>query len=378
MKKKGILLVEPSFPIPTKSKNHSNFLPIGLLKLASYYRKKGFEIQLIRGNEKAKFYPDRILVTSLFTYWSEYVKESVQYYKKKYPKASVEVGGIYATLMPKHCKKYTGCDKVFIAQHKGADRCMPAYDLVNVDYQIVHGMRGCTNKCPFCGIWKIEKKSFKNAEQIKKEICSNKLIFYDNNILVNPHIEEILKMLATSTHKGKVLHCECQSGFDGRVLMQKPYLAKLLKKARFENIRVAWDFPYSENSVKIVGSWINLLESVGYNRKDIFVFMIYNWNYDYGHMELKRQQCYNWGVQISDCRYRPLNQTFDKYNGRIKDQTSESYFIHPAWTDENVKLFRRNVRRHNICIRHNIPWDNYDQVLERISSKKRMIEKEIC
>lgn len=374
MKKKRILLVEPDFPIPTKSKNHSNFLPIGLLKLASYYRKKGHKIKLNRGNHPANFYPDRILITSLFTYWSKYVKETVQYYKKRYPKTKIEVGGIYASLMPKHCKKYTDCDKVFIGQHKSADNCMPAYDLVNVDYQIIHGMRGCTNKCPFCGIWRLEKKSFKNAKQIRKEICSNKIIFYDNNMLVNPYIEEILEMLANTTYKGRVLHCECQSGFDGRVLIQKPYLAKLLKKARFDNIRVAWDFPYSNMTVKMVGSWIDLLEGVGYNRKDIYVFMIYNWNYPFEHMELKRKQCYNWEVQIADCRYRPLNQTFDNYNGRIEGQTCEDYFIHPDWSDALVKQFRRNIRRHNICIRHGIAWKDYDQVLERLYSKSRLIK----
>ena len=106
-KKRKILLVEPEFPIPPKSKNHSNFLPIGLLKLASYYRKKGHKFKLIRGNHPAGFYPDKILVTSLFTYWSDYVRESVQYYKKRYPKAKIEVGGIYATLMPEHCKNHT-------------------------------------------------------------------------------------------------------------------------------------------------------------------------------------------------------------------------------------------------------------------------------
>ena len=30
---KNVLLVEPNFPIPAKSRNHSNFLPIGLLHL---------------------------------------------------------------------------------------------------------------------------------------------------------------------------------------------------------------------------------------------------------------------------------------------------------------------------------------------------------
>ena len=377
MSYKKILLVEPEFPIPTKSKNHSNFLPIGLLKLAAYYRNKGCEIQLNRGNKPADFYPNRILVTSLFTYWSNYVKETVQYYKKKYPKASVEVGGVYATLMPEHCKSHTGCDKIFTAQHKGADACKPAYDLVDVDYQIIHGMRGCIRNCPFCGIWRIEKKQFKDADQIKKEINSNKLVFYDNNMLVNPHIEEILEMLANTRHNDKIIHNECQSGFDGRILMQKPHLAKMLKKARFENVRIAWDFPYNEASVRMVKAWIDLLEEAGYNKKDLYIFMIYNWDYDYNHMELKRAQCYEWGVQIADCRYRPLDQTFDRYNPRKKEQSNEDYFIHESWSDADIRQFRRNVRRHNICIRHNIPWDKYDQISERTKSRKAIAKIEI-
>ena len=46
---KKILLVEPNFPISPKSKNHKNFLPIGLLKLASYLRANGIKLKLIRG-----------------------------------------------------------------------------------------------------------------------------------------------------------------------------------------------------------------------------------------------------------------------------------------------------------------------------------------
>ena len=61
MKKNKILLVEPNFPVPNKSKTHSNFLPIGLLKLASYHRKKGDKIKLVRGNQKINpFKPDTI------------------------------------------------------------------------------------------------------------------------------------------------------------------------------------------------------------------------------------------------------------------------------------------------------------------------------
>ena len=140
--KQKLLLVEPEFPIAAKSKNHSKFLPIGLLKLAAYYRNNDFDIQLNRGNYESNFYPDQILITSLFTYWADYVRDTVRFYKTKYPKAHIIVGGIYASLMPEHCKIYTGCDEVFVGLYEKAENCRPAYDLVDVDYQIIHGMRG--------------------------------------------------------------------------------------------------------------------------------------------------------------------------------------------------------------------------------------------
>lgn len=48
---KNVLLVEPNFPIPNKSRNHSNFLPIGLLKIAAYLKSKEINVELIRFEE---------------------------------------------------------------------------------------------------------------------------------------------------------------------------------------------------------------------------------------------------------------------------------------------------------------------------------------
>jgi len=366
-------LIEKDFFIIKNSKNHSNFLPIGLLKLASYFRSNNNNIQLVRGNKDASFYPDQIYITSLFTYWSIYVKESVSFYKKLYPKAKIIVGGIYATLMPEHCKEYTGCDEVFIGQHEEAEKLVPAYDLVDVKYQIIHGMRGCSRKCPFCGIWKIEDLSFKNAKQIEREICSNKLVFYDNNILVNPDIENILLMLAEKKYKGRPLKCECQSGFDGRILAKMPEIGILLKNARFENIRLAWDFSYEQYPE--VENWISILENAGFKRKEMFIFMVYNWSFDYEELEAKRKKCLEWGIQIADCRFRPLDQTFDNYKSYIKQQTGDDYYIHTNWSDYLIRKFRSDVRKHNICIRYKIDWYNYEQRLESINSKKSELKK---
>ena len=358
-----ILLAEPNFPIPPKSKNHRDFLPIGLLKLASYHRKNGDEIKLVRGNHFfSEFYPRQIKITSLFTYWADYVWESVRFYKENYPKARIIVGGIYASLMPEHCKK-SGCNEVFIGVHKTAEKCEPAYDLVDVDYQIVHTSRGCTRRCKFCGTWKIEPE-FKYKKSIKKEIKSNRIIFYDNNLLANPYIKDILGELKNSKHNGRVVYSESQCGIDGRLLT--PEVAKLLKQARFLNPRIAWDHGYGQR--KMIKKQIDMLAEAGYPAKDIYVFMIYNYEPDYYEMLKKLKQCKRWGVQIADCRYRPLNQTSDKYNGRLK-QTKDDYYIHSSWTDRQIKLFRKKVRQQNITIRHG--FDFYSKDLERLGAKKR-------
>ena len=154
---KNVLLVEPNFPIPNKSRNHANFLPIGLLKIAAYLRNKSINIKLVRHDKEnlkqttlfskknQEFKPDLICVTSIFTYWSKYVKNTVSYYKSLYKNIPVIVGGIYASLMPEHCKNYTKCDDVILGPIYEAEKLYPAYDLVDVDYQIVHTSRGCVN-----------------------------------------------------------------------------------------------------------------------------------------------------------------------------------------------------------------------------------------
>ena len=203
-----VILVEPDFPTPNKSRNHSNFLPIGLLKIASYFRENGIEVELIRFEEdKNKDYNQLtldyekpkskkkastiIFVTSIFTYWSKHVIKAVLEYKIKYPNAFIIVGGIYPSLMEEHCKNHTLCDDVITGPIPEVEKCPPAYDLVDVDYQIIHTSRGCIRQCGFCGTYIIEpdwrcKKSIKeeilkNQENVydKKKKNLKKIIFYD-------------------------------------------------------------------------------------------------------------------------------------------------------------------------------------------------------
>ncbi|NPE28631.1 radical SAM protein [Methanococcoides sp. SA1] len=366
----SILLVEPNFPYSTKSKNkansvHKNFIPIGLLKLGSYYKQNGHRVKLVRGNKsKEELQHDYkiILITTLFTYWSEYVWDCVEHYRSEFPNSQIIIGGIYATL---HCKesyfedlldKY-GVD-VRVGLDQNAEECMPDYSLMeeDVDYHVMHAMRGCIRKCSFCGTWKIEPKRIdKTPDRVEKEILhagKNKVILFDNNFLANKHIKQILEKMAKIRIKGKPVTYESQSGFDGRLLVSNPELATLLKKARFRNIRIAWDNEVSD--MDQIELQIKHLTDAGYNSKELSVFMIYNYTMPLHEIIDKVKYCFKWRVQVTDCRYRPLTCVKDDYNPRKwkTGQTSEDYYIHETWSDRDIRLFRKLVRIHNITIRY--------------------------
>jgi hypothetical protein len=341
--------------------------------LASYYRFQNCEVDLVRGKIlPTKFtIPSRIEVTSLFTYWSEYVWDAVKYYREQFPDPEItemRVGGIYASLhfedphFLEECKKYNVIPVKGVQEE--AEKFFPAYDLVKngsnpIDYQIVHLSRGCFRKCSFCGTWKIEPE-FKGKSKITSiiepglEMGLKNIVFYDNNLFYNPYIENILNELVELKKQRRIGWCESQSGFDGRILIEKPHLIDLLKKAGFRYPRIAWDWGYDQ--WPIIEKQLQALIDAGYNQKNITVFMIYNWNLNFEEMEKKRIKCWEWGVQISDCRNRPLSQLHDHYKPLNDQNNGADYYIHPAWTDAEVKQFRKNIRRQNICNRQDLPY----------------------
>jgi hypothetical protein len=384
-----VLLVEPDFPYPAKSKNkangiHKNFVPVGLLKLGAYYKSLGSEVRLVRGNKSKRELefdgPNLILVTSIFTYWSSYVWNAIKHYRILFPESRIILGGIYSTLH--HNKEYfkqklRNYDvECHYGLHIEAEKFYPDYSLLGseVDHHVTHAMRGCIRRCKFCGVWKIEPTlHYKTSEELQKEIISigkNRVIFFDNNFLANKNVEQILKMLNMLKVNGRPIIFESQSGFDGRLLENNPKVAALLKEARFHNVRIAWDNSFSDYpSIK---KQIDYLVTAGYKAKDIYIFMIYDFDVPYDEMLKKLNYCKKLGVQISDCRYRPLESTEDNYNpAKFREgQTKEEYYIHTqtGWTDQKIRDFRKRVRQHNIWIRYaKDKGHSYDKRMERWS-----------
>ena len=63
---------------------------------------------------------------------------------------------------------------------------------------------------------------------------------------------------------------------------------------------------------------------------------------------------YRWRVQVSNCRFRPFDQFYDNYNPHLwkRGQSEEDYYIHPSWTDRQVRAARKLSRWCNIALRH--------------------------
>lgn len=382
-----VLLIDPAFPIANKSRNHKDLLPVGLLKISSYLKSVGIETKLVRLNndrnfddEIIEFNPNLVMVTSVFTYWFNEVKEAVDYSKRILPKVKIMVGGILISLCYEECRKEINANYFHRGLLEEAEHQPPDYSILenggeDIDYQIIHSTRGCKRHCPFCGVNKIEK-NLEDVSSIENELIGKKnLVFYDNNLLENPNIEDLLNELIRLRNERKITRCESQSGFDGRLLHENENLARLLKEANFKDPKIAWDGPYK--AFKRRGEEISILENAGYQRKEIAVFMLFNHDLSYEELEKKRAQCFEWGVQVSDCRYRPLNRLKDGYNPNKRKQGPDEYYIHNNWTDEEVRQFRRNVRRHNICIRHNMKYHSRMAELKKISKEDSMLIRDM-
>ena len=319
-----ILLVEPQ----KSHKYHTQYPPLGLLKLSAYHKAIGDEVRFVKGFASNGFYPDRIFITSLFTYAWEPVHEVIAYYSEKYPKAEIKVGGIYATLCPDHLQAAFG-DRIEI--HKGlfspAEEVLPDYSLVpEWNTSIVFSSRGCIRNCPFCSV-KVLEPQFQPLKSIKKLIYPGhkRVIFWDNNILASPYWEEIFQEVQEMK-----LEVDFNQGIDARLVDEK--VASWLKKLKIQIIRLAYDTPGIKEPLKRA---IELLKEAGFRGRRMLVYCLYNNPFDRDSPEafLKRiRDLMDWGVVSYPMRYEPL------------EPRPKGTYVAPNWTQEQLEMVAKARR----------------------------------
>ena len=82
-----VFLIEPKV-----RKQHPN---VGLLKIGGFHSRRGDQVIYLRGSAKdCPFTPELVYVSAIFTYYSEKLSTLIQDVKRRFPKATIKVGGV--------------------------------------------------------------------------------------------------------------------------------------------------------------------------------------------------------------------------------------------------------------------------------------------
>jgi len=203
------------------------------------------------------------------------------------------------------------------------------YNKMNDTEQWIRISQGCPNCCPFC---------YEPSEMLEfhiPKIERNLVKIMDMNLLSQATALERIERLGAVRVNNKVVHYELVCGIDHRFLTI--ILAKALKFSRFQKIRLAWDFAYFDQFR--IRKALKLLMDSWYKPRDITVFMICNWEISYEECLKKLYLCAIWSVKVADCYF----------DGQLSPN------IEPiGWTAEQIKDFRKRVRKHNQLVNFGI------------------------
>lgn len=309
------LLVEPDYRV--------SLPPLGLLKIASYLRNKGEQVQLVKGNVRADQPPSKIYVTSVFTWEWKAVWSAISHYKSLYPTAEVVLGGIYASLMPDHAKK-SGADAIHTGLCPKFDDVMPAYDLVpEWDGSLIHTSRGCVRKCSFCPVRMLEGDIRKTVDSIKPFVYPShtKIIIFDNNAIGSPNWDHTYGELLELNKKVNI-----RDGIDARLVTDD--IAEQLSNLRLTKLQTAYDNINDRDKI---------IEGIRTLRKHIKrsmpweAFVLYNFRDTPEDFLQRIKDLAELGVSAFPMRYQPL------------DALEKNKYISPNWTTEELKAVRKFV-----------------------------------
>lgn len=312
-----VLLVEPAY--------YTKYPSLGLLKLSSYHKLQGDTVELVRGCQPISWAPDKTYVTSLFTYAWEPVHQAVAYYKGAFPKAKVVLGGIYATLMPEHAV-LSGADEIHNGLFEEAEDLLPDYSFVpNWRQSILFSHRGCVNRCPYCAVPVMEPtKGAIHVKSIRHLVAPGhrKVVLWDNNLLGATNWRDLIAEL-----KEIGLPVDFNQGLDARRITEE--VADEFKGLRANPVRMAYDIPAEK---KALARAIPALERAGFKRRNMIVYVLYNFRDSPDEFLERLCDLMEWGVVAYPMRFEPL------------DSLKKNQHIGARWTGEQLEMIAQARR----------------------------------
>lgn len=321
---KHVLLVEPSY--------YTRYPPLGLLKLSTYHKNLGNTTKLVQGTTKdLSEMPDTIYITSLFTWAWQPVWEAIQFYSRLFPDSELWLGGLYASLMPRHAA-LSGIDPNHISKgiFTDAEDLCPDYSLCpewnkKVGGSIIFSSRGCIRSCPYCAVPRLEGPISAVKYSIKHLIWPShkRVIFFDNNFLASPGWKSVLREVEELN-----LRVDFNQGLDARLISEE--VTKRISRLKIDRfIRLSYDYRQMKVHVKKA---IDLLKSQGIDGRNILVYALYNFTDSPQDLFERTKNILQWGAVCYPMRYQPINTL-----------TKNSY-IAPKWDVIRLNAVQRARR----------------------------------
>jgi radical SAM superfamily enzyme YgiQ (UPF0313 family) len=181
------------------------------------------------------------------TYWYPGGQLAISLLNERFPKATVILGGCYATLCHEHASATSGAHKVWKGDYpvEAIADLYPAYDLL-ADREIlpVHLTRGCPFKCSYCASRLLHPRfTMRAPESLLEEIMyyrtafgTERFVFYDDALAYRSDegLKPFLRMIVESDVE---MTFYPPNGIHARLVDEE--LAELLMRARFRQIRLA-------------------------------------------------------------------------------------------------------------------------------------------
>lgn len=268
--------------------------------------------------------PSLILVSSLFTYSWQPVHKTIEYYRDLYPRATIRLGGIYATLMPEHAR-LAGADEVHLGLVPQCEGILPDYSITGGwDSSIMFGTRGCVRKCAFCAVPRLEGKTWGPAEGIGHMIdpSHKQVVLWDNNILSVPNWRDVVREL-----KDRDVSVDFNQGLDARFITEE--VAGELAGLRLYPVRMAYDLPSERRALERA---IPAMASAGFRRKSIVVYTLFNFTDTPEDFLARVIDLLSWGVVSYPMRYEPLSSL------------TKNRYVSPHWTARQLEMVARARR----------------------------------
>lgn len=161
---------------------------------------------------------DRVLVTTLFTFYADITVETIKFAQRLRPN-EIQVGGIMASVVPDYIEQETGIRPstgVLSVKKIFNDKPLTsAIDDLPLDYSILeeidyrypaedaffgHATRGCPNKCAFCAVPILEPeyqsfRALRDKIEYERKMFGERpsLMLMDNNVFASRRFKEIVE-----------------------------------------------------------------------------------------------------------------------------------------------------------------------------------------